>query len=223
MRTLRACIAERQASFARHPLFAQLDRAPADEVLSALPRLAFWVMAFQDVLRLNERLVTDPALKRIARHHKAEDAGHERWFLDDLAQLAIATPDLRVLFGAHHRATRDATYALVAEVFRAESDLERIVLVLVLESTGHVFFDRVSRFVEAHGLSDKLRYFSDYHLEIEHAHSVFEERMQAQLDERILSRDEAARMTALVDRSHAAFQAMFDGLFGAMLTLDVAA
>ena len=119
---------------------------------------------------------------------------------------------MRALFGDDHRAVRDASYALVAEVFRAASDVERIVLVLALESTGHVFFDRLARTVEAAGYTDRLRYFSAHHLQVEHAHALFEAKMQACLDARALSPDERDRALALVDRVYDAFDLMFDAL-----------
>ncbi|HUJ58821.1 MAG TPA: hypothetical protein VLX92_10020 [Kofleriaceae bacterium] len=213
MRTVRAYIAGCQKGFALHPLFELLHAAPTLELASRVaPRLAFWVMAFQDLLRLNEQLVTDPELRRIARHHKAEDAGHDRWFVADLERLSAGGLGIAQLFGPDHRATRDAAYALVSEVFRAASDLERIVLLLAVESTGHVFFERMATFASSHAGGEQLRYFSGHHLKVEQAHAVFEQRALATLDAYTLGPVEAARARALVARVYAAFGAMFDGL-----------
>src|SRR6185312_10890845 len=113
------------------------------------PRLAFWVMSFQDILRLNEQMVNDPVLKRIARHHRDEDLGHERWFLEDIAKLTGGPLTISALYGRASASTRDAAYQLITEVYRATDDRLRIVLVLVLESTGHVFFGRTATLTNA--------------------------------------------------------------------------
>ena len=95
-------------------------------------------------------------VRKIVRHHRAEDAGHERWFLDDLAAMQIPAPDVRWLFGERHSPTRDAAYALVSEVYRTTDDRLRLVLVKTLESAGHVFFGRVAAIVERVGWSKVL-------------------------------------------------------------------
>ena len=48
--------------------------------------LSFFVLSFQDMLRLNAALVTDPRLADIANEQRRDDAGHDVWFLDDLRQ-----------------------------------------------------------------------------------------------------------------------------------------
>ncbi len=213
MKALREHIGQQQAKFATHPFFARLDQELSIErAMQVAPHLTFWVMAFQDVLRLNEKLITDPFLKKVAHHHKAEDLGHERWFLTDIAQFQSQELDVRALFGPAHATTRDSAYALMSEVFRARADLLRIVLVLTLESSGHIFFERISRFVEAKGYTQRLKYFSDHHLKIEQAHAVFERKLEEELEAIVFSAEERAEALALVDRAYLAFGAMFDGL-----------
>jgi hypothetical protein len=213
MKLVETYVARRQAEFSKHAFFAE-DRSRSGlwGLLSFAPDLTFWVMAFQDVLRVNASLTRDPKMRKIVRHHRAEDAGHDRWFLDDLATMQIPAPDVRWLFGEKHSPTRDAAYALMAEVYRAEDDRLRLVIVKTLESAGHVFFGRVAEIVERAGLTDVLKYFSFSHLEVEKNHQVFE----AEID-RIVSaiklppkvRTEAKQ---LVDRCYAAFNMMFDAL-----------
>jgi len=77
-----------------------------------------------------------PQHKRIARHHRDEDLGHERWFLEDIAKLTGGPLTISALYGRASASTRDAAYQLITEVYRATDDRLRIVLVLVLESTG---------------------------------------------------------------------------------------
>jgi hypothetical protein len=207
-------IASKQANFARHPFFAELrqDR-PIEQIASFAPRLAFWVMTFQDILRLNEQMVQDPALKRIARHHRDEDMGHERWFLEDIAKLTGGPLTISSLYGRASASTRDSAYQLITEVYRATDDRLRIVLVMVLESTGHVFFGRTAVLTTAATNSpQKLKYFSDFHLHIEQAHEMFESDLENQILSIPMPQQIEHEALALVDRAYAAFDAMFQGL-----------
>jgi hypothetical protein len=189
-----------------------MDR-PVEQIASFAPRLAFWVMTFQDILRLNEQMVQDPTLKRIARHHRDEDLGHERWFLEDIAKLTGGPLTISALYGRASASTRDAAYRLITEVYRATDDRLRIVLVLVLESTGHVFFGRTAVLTNSMMQSpQKLKYFSDFHLHIEQAHEVFESQMEEQIMNIGLPPNIEADALALVDRAYTAFDFMFQGL-----------
>jgi hypothetical protein len=168
-------IRRRQVVFERHRLFAFLSRRPDVRLLSAIaPVLTFWVMTFQDILRINHKRVVDPDIQRIAYHHKREDAGHDGWFLHDLALVDPGTHDVAWLFGNAHAEVREATFALAAELFRVEGDRLRLVLLLTLESTGHVFFRNMVSFVERSRCKTPLRYFSRSHLAVEEAHSMYD-------------------------------------------------
>ena len=57
-----------------------LDHAAVGSVSSSASRL--------------EVCTRDREIRRIVRHHRAEDAGHDRWFLDDLASLKLSPPDV---------------------------------------------------------------------------------------------------------------------------------
>lgn len=213
MKAVEAYISKKQEAFSKHAFFSE-KRAGTGlwGLLSFAPDLTFWVMAFQDILRLNAVLTQDPQLRKIVRHHRAEDAGHERWFLDDLAAMEIPAPDVRWLFGDRHSPTRDAAYALVSEVYRTTDDRLRLVLVKTLESAGHVFFGRVAAIVERVGLTKVLKYFSFSHLEVEKNHQVFEDEISRIVSSIRLSPKARAEAKALVDRCYAAFGAMFDAI-----------
>ena len=210
-------IAEREADFARHPFFARLERdQPFQELAPLATGLAFWVLTFHDLLHLLEAHASQDELGRIIRHHVHEEAGHDRWYLDDLETLGLAVPASLDLFGATHAPCRLAAYALMAEAFRAEHDLERIALVLALESTGHVFFQRSAAYRGFPSLPRPLRFFSGYHLEVEEGHELLEARMRRFLATQTLEDLAAARIRAACDRCYAAFDQMFDGLEAAV-------
>jgi len=212
MQSVEKYLAQKQAELAKHPFFVRLEQNQgSDRELVFASGLTFWVFAFQDVLRLNESRVTDPALIPIARHHRAEDGGHDAWFLQDVALLDPTPRDLAWLFGPKHAHTRDAAYALMSEVFRASDDRVRVALLHTLESAGHVFFERVADYVHAVGMTDQLRYFSHHHLEVEKEHSLFEEDAAA-AHELHLPPEVLAEALAMVDRCYQAFTQLFDGL-----------
>jgi len=212
MNKVRAYLAEKSVELAAHPFFSRLDqKLPFENAMDFVAGVTFWVFTFQDILSINEARVVDPELRRIARHHRSEDRGHELWFLEDLADLDPTPRDFRWLFGPHHAQTRDASHALMSEVFRASDDFVRIALLLTLESAGHMSFERMAKYVDQHEPNTKLRYFSRSHLEVEKAHELYEDEMMKVLD-RELSAPVRAEAIAMVDRCYDAFTLLFSGL-----------
>jgi hypothetical protein len=220
MKAVQDYIDRKQQEFTLHPFFPLLAKMNTlEEVGYFVPDLTFWVMAFQDILRLNEERVTDPYLKKIAHHHKFEDAGHEQWFLYDKNHMCgrhtSTAEDVNWLFGRETRLTRDPVYALVSEVYRSESDWVRIALLITIESSGHVFFDRIVNKMLELGENENLKYFAKSHLDVELAHDLFEADMERELYAAPLPADISRDALALVDRCYDAFNAMFDGLIAA--------
>lgn len=213
MQSVRQAIDAREAVLSGHPFFHCLERdAPFQEARRFAPQMTFWVFVFQDVLRLNEAQVTDPALLALVHQHGLEDSGHERWFLSDVTGLEGAVPTLPWLFSSPHAPTRDAAYALMAEVFRATSDAERIALLLSLEAAAHAFFPHVSSYLHRQGQAEGLRYFSGMHLLAEAGHEMFEAEMEAFIHAMVLTEAESDAALALVERVFAAFSGLFDHL-----------
>ena len=212
MKTVDNYIIQKQIKLAKHPLFNQINRESSLESIKLLAQyLSFWVMSFQDVIRINEMQITDSEIRKVAHHHLVEDMGHEQWFLSDLQQLKVEEPNLKQLYSRDYIFTRDATYAIISEVFRAGSDIERVALIMSLESTGHIFFDHTASLVKQVSYSRNLKYFSIYHLDVENNHEIFEQEMQNFLNSIHLSEDEDKKICQIVDRVYQAFTIMFDG------------
>jgi hypothetical protein len=211
MKTVQDHIYKKQQRFISHAFFRRLESAERLEghMLVFAKALTFWVMAFQDILYLNEALVTDPILKRIARHHKAEDSGHDKWFMADLLVIEGTVPSVSWLFSAEHVVTRTASYALISEVYRASTDYERIALLLSLESTGHIFFQKIVTYFERMEITNSLQYFARKHLEVEKQHELFEERLTASLFSTVLAGPTREACCNLIDRIYSAFDTMF--------------
>lgn len=206
-------IAVCEARFASHPFFSDLkmDR-PIEQVMAFAPRLTFWVMTFQDVLRLNAHFIQDAHLKALATRHHAEESGHDQWFEEDIAALTGGSLSIGAMYGKAHVKTRDAAYAIISEVYRPVDDRLRIVLLWALESTSHVFFGRTAVLSAVQGADERLKYFSDHHMQAEAQHAMFEEELAAELESMELAPELRADALAMVERIYGAFDLMFDGL-----------
>jgi hypothetical protein len=206
-------ISDRQKGFAEHVVFDGLQQdGPLEQVLAFAPRLAFWVMSFQDVLRLNAQRMKDPELAMLMLRHRQEERGHDNWFFEDAALLMGRPFNLTEPWGRAHEGTRDASYAILSEVLSPLDDRLRIILVLTLESTSHAFFSATANLPQTLSQGKRLKYFSNHHMEAEEQHEVFEEQMEAMLMGMELTPELRAQAIALVDRVYAAFHSMFDGL-----------
>ncbi len=195
-----ALILARRAELDREPFLQHLDRsASVDDVRRFVPHLYFYVYAFQDVLRLTADLTRDPELAVVTRHHRAEDAGHELWFAYDAIALGCER-ELSWVFGPEHRATRDVAYRLVTEVIRADDDRVRLVVPLVLEAAGSLFFYRVIGALERSGFDRPLRYFARQHQQVEADHEIFKDQTAASIGGIGLDAQAFARAIASVDR-----------------------
>lgn len=220
MKTIEAYIHAKQQEFMNHPFFGVLEQLDnIEEIAYFVPELTFWAMTFQDILRINEAKVTDSYLKKVARHHRLEDAGHEQWFLHDkkyIGELSGDTycsrDDVAWLYSKEMQVTRDAAYAILAEIYKTDDEMLNIILLLTLESSGHVFFDKVVKQVKKTGQDKNLQYFSSSHLDVELAHEMFEESMEKNLYERPLPITTRRQGLQMIDRCYDAFSAMFDGL-----------
>lgn len=210
MEAVFSTIGELAARHEQHPFFRLLEgEAGPRQVEAMVPALTFFVFAFQDMLRLNEEQMTDPVLRAIARKHRAEDAGHQSWFLHDARQLGVE-PDVEWTFDARQRPTRDTSYRLLSEVFRASDDRVRVVIPLVLEAAGHPFFRRVFHFFERAGVGSGLKYFALSHWQVEAGHEMLQDAQSRYLHELQLPDALRAECLEMVAR-------MFDAM-GALVT-----
>jgi hypothetical protein len=166
-------IEHHRAALVQHPFLLRLEgEGTLEQFRRMLPRLAFFALVFQDVLRLAREHCSEPELRAIAARHELEDKGHDHWYLDDLARLEIPL-DVRWLFSAEHSLARDVAYRLVSEVLRATDDRSRLSVMLSLEAIGREFFTRVPGFAARAGTTEGLTYFAIHHLDVEKSHDVF--------------------------------------------------
>jgi Iron-containing redox enzyme len=213
MRRAQEYIARKQAEFRRHPFIGQLGAdLPLKQVVPFVPQVAFFVMAFQDLMKMMGERATDPRLQSLLLQHCEEEKGHDGWFLRDLTRLGCGHPDVAVLFSAPHALTRRATYALVAEALGARDDVERLCLLLTMEATSEVCFGEAHAYFQRAGVADNLVFFAGPHLEAEENHAVFAGPMALILGSIELDPEAFERACGVVDRTYAAFDVMLDGL-----------
>jgi hypothetical protein len=218
-------MAARQTALEEHPFFQYLaTNPPHDWLIKMIPGMSFWVMIFQDVLRLVEDQVSDPSMLAIAKHIKAGDDGHDRWFVRDMQRLGLPQPDLEMLFGPAHEAARKASYAILSEVFRVGDDRLRIVILLALESASYVFFDTMTNYLENTSFPHKLHYFGRTHLDAELKHGIVEAEADILVETAIrASIGLHGQAIELIARVFDAFDQMFEALLGPTTTTTVEA
>ena len=93
MAAMRSVVESHRTLFTRHPFWQRLEN---DEGMTAIracaPRLTFFVMTFQDVLRIARGMTTDLHIHSVVAGHEAEDKGHDRWFLADSSDSGYRRP-----------------------------------------------------------------------------------------------------------------------------------
>jgi hypothetical protein len=213
MKTFKQLLAIHQAELSNHVLFELIDSAKSSEPLARMARaLSWWPMVFQDMLRINFERVAGSELARAAKCHRDEDAGHEKWFLEDLRAFDVDVPGLEELFSPSFQPIRDACYALLAEVHAASTAAQRVALLLTLESTGHIFFEKVADATQRVCPELPLRYFAHFHLGVEKNHNLFADATHEEIEQLDLSAAERAGCNEMLTRVYQAFGGMFSYL-----------
>jgi hypothetical protein len=213
MLALKKRIAVYRRELSNHALFGVLEASHTPAPLARIARaLAGWPMIFQDVLRLNFERARDSRFEHLVEYRLHEDAGHDRWFLDDLRALGTELPAFDEFFGAEFRSIRDACYALTTEVYHCESGAERLALLLALEASGHAFFEHLSAAANRVCPDLCLRYFARTPPNVEADYDLFHETIDADLNRIVLSSAERERCEAVVARVHRTFCDLFSYL-----------
>lgn len=213
MQPVQQYVEEKQRALSKHQFLSLLEPHPdMQRALWFAPYVAFWVMSFQDVIRLNAARVEDANLASIVDAHRKDDSGHDAWYLADLQALGCRNIDLAWLYDEPCRPIREASFAITAEVFRASDDYVRLALLLALEGAAHTLFGGVNAILRQAGHAKSLQYFGDGHLQIETGHELFADEVQQQMRGFDLSDAVLSECKALVDRVFAAFAQVADGL-----------
>lgn len=213
-------INRQQERYREHPFLKRIEgMAPIEDVRRVASSLTFFVLAFQDMLRLSHASIIDPKLRELARKHEEEDRGHEQWFLQDVQKLGAAR-DLAWTFSPHHVGTRDVSYGLVSEILRARDDRQRIAVVLCLEAAGAEFFGRIIGLLERLGEDAGLLYFARPHQKIEQNHDVFEADVHDQLLALEVPPDVLGDVLGTVERVFALMTMLADEVYAQVMRGD---
>jgi hypothetical protein len=204
MASLQLIIEKHRSVIVEHDFFRKLEgEGTLDQVRRMVPRLAFFVLAFQDLLRIAWESCRDPNFRSLLQAHASEERHHDQWYLSDLERLGVSC-GLGDIFSAEHRIAREVIYVLTAEVQGAKSDLSRLAVVLCLESIGAEFFGRMIGFLERMGQAEGLLFFGKHHQQAEDSHG--------NLVAFAVPEPEMAEVTRTVDRTFGAMGRLADEL-----------
>jgi len=217
MQTIQNYLVNKQFQFTQHQFFQHLtDDTTLEQFASVASHLSFWVMSFQDVLRLTEERITHDKIYHIVRKHRLAQSGHQDWFISGVKDIESKMLTLRSIYSRNYATTRYATYAIMSEVFQARNDYEYIALLLTLESTSNIFLGFTADFVDTVSYSNSLRFCSNYHLEFERNYTFFEAKLKDYFAEVQLAENEEENILKMIDRVYNAFNLMFNGLASAL-------
>jgi len=213
MKRIQAYTEQRGASLSKHAFLTTLQPRSDDakQLLWFAPHLAFWVMSFQDLIRINAECIHDEALAEIASAHSREDVGHDIWYLRDIKRLGYSL-DLPWVYSDVCRAVRDAAYTIMAAALHADSDYSRLALLLAIEGAAHAGLGRVHTVLEEAGHAAAFEYFGDNHIQAEQDHELFASEGQSKLLAVEIPADAFTGAQATVDSVFDAFNSLLDGL-----------
>ena len=212
-------IAEQRGRLAVHPFLTHLQHdATVEDVRAVAPHVAFFVLCFQDVLRLVHEHTTDPDLKQIAETHRHEDSGHDLWYLHDLDRLGVAL-EVRDLFVEERARIRDVAYTQIADAIRSSDDRSRLGVVLALEAAGAEFFGSMIEGLERLTHDEALLYFARPHQKVEQSHDLFDDDKSRRMNEIPVPADVLPEVLAVVERTFGTMTALADELLARIGTL----
>lgn len=212
MKRVIAAIESEGKRVAAHPLFSRLEKEPIERLVPVLGyNIGFWIMGFQDVLKIVDDAVQSPELKVYSKHHRDEDTGHHVWFVNDLAKLGYgAGSRVFSFFEPRNLTTRMVAYKIFSEIFNLTDDRLRVAFLITLESSGHVFFGRMNDYVSRRGLGKDLKFFGQHHIDVETEHTVFSDDSEARIHALELEDDLAREGVAMARRVHELFLGLAD-------------
>jgi hypothetical protein len=206
MNRIQAYARSRLADLPTEPLFHELaGDVSASRTLQILPYVTFWSNVFQDIIALNLQRVVDPQLRSIVQTHYDEDRGHNVWLAADVRLIYGALPDVLATFDPAYLPAREFSYAFMAEVYRAESDWERVTLPIVLEEGGKIFLPALIDHFARRGLGPHLQALGHGHVQTEADHQLHTDGVAAALGAMQLPEDARIRAMAMIDRCRAVF------------------
>jgi len=185
----------------------------AVRTLQILPYVTFWSMVFQDIIALNLQRVSDPRLRAIVQTHHDEDIGHNNWLAADVRLIYRELPDVMAVFDTAYFRAREISYAFMAEVYRAESDCERVTLPIVLEEGGKIFLPALIEHFRRAGLGAHLKALGHDHVQTEANHQLHGDVVAETLGAMELPDDVRARAIAMIDRAYATFSRFANVLY----------
>lgn len=199
----------------KHAFIASLRTPEPDlrRAMSFAPFGMFWVLSFQDIIKINAKMSQDPTIREFIESHVKEDTGHQEWFFEDIKNsLGAEDLDIRWLFSAQNLPTREISFALASEVYHMGHEPLRLVLIESLEAAASVYLGSISQFFIESGHGQRLKYFAPSHLDVESEHEIFSDEAALRIRSIQLAPEASEQAEAMVDRIFAAFHRFGDFL-----------
>jgi hypothetical protein len=165
------------------------------------------VVSQQELLKKVDGEMKELKLRKVARFYRAQQAGQDKWFLNDVMKVEGA---LVAMVGPRHAAAQAAVAVAMEEAMAAGSDGERLAVVQALEAANYLVVEAVANYLERMGVAGGLEYFSWTHLEAMGEHEVLKKQIDAIVAGIEMSDAERAAACARVDRIFAAFRTLLD-------------
>lgn len=213
MKRALAYIAQKNAAFARHPMFDFLkdDAIPAQQRLVFAPYMAHFVFSFMDINRFVLRdLSSHDDYQHLVNIHTDEDSHHWPWYLNDLKKLQLDKSGtlsewLYFIWSDHGISSRMLTYEMVGLAKQA-SPICKVILVEVIEKTGNVFLGQTAIVSGQLSNPSEYLYFGKHHLDCESGHHMGTADIEKKLEAIMLTAAELQQGIRLIDTTYTLYE-----------------
>ncbi|KAB8319208.1 iron-containing redox enzyme family protein [Tolypothrix campylonemoides VB511288] len=209
MKEVLALIEKRKQEFAQLPLFQFLQNKSIDprKRLAWAPCVTPIAMSFEDLLKYDFRKEpTDDPIQELINKHTEEEDNHWMWFLEDLEKLGFDylmkfSDSMRFYWGEETYKTRQVCHQIALHTFRSEP-IVVLAAMEAIEATANVAFALTAQVAQElqQITKQKYRFFGQYHVGVESAHTVLTNDAKQFLESIQLTQEQRAKAFEVVEK-----------------------